>query len=386
MNKRLPVTLVGGFLGAGKTSFLHHAISEYHGGYLAVLVENPGVLNLDAKAIRGLCGAMRRSNDTVLEIPDGDEAAQTEWIAAQLRDLSATARHERVLIEVGGMTNPLRLARHFGLIPGQPNTFSAWAELQQIICVVDVLDFSLSRTKPASVPSFWEFQNEQIAGATQVILNKCDLIDDKERDLCTETLRKWYPGVHIIQTAYGEMPPEVWQKSASPQDLELSFERHPPQEIANTPEPEVASALYRVYRPFHPQRFWDWFNSDHSGLLRVKGIVWLATRNLLVGGVSRTIWQNGCGVAGIWWAALPREEWPEEPEALARMQETWREPYGDRRQELILIGDAAQISTTMRRQLDACLLSDEEFARPPKEWATFPDPFPEWDVESGEDT
>ena len=59
------------------------------------------------------------------------------------------------------------------------------------------------------------------------------------------------------------------------------------------------------------------------------------------GGISRTRWENSCGAAGIWWAALPREEWPEDTAALMKMQETWREPYGDRRQELVLIGDTA---------------------------------------------
>src|SRR5271167_2379811 len=124
MNSRLPVTLVGGFLGAGKTSLLHHIISEYQGGHLAVLVENPGALNLDAKALRGLCGAMRRLNDTVLEIPEGDETAQIEWIAARLREFSLAGRYERVMVEVGGTANAARLARHFGLLPGQPETFS----------------------------------------------------------------------------------------------------------------------------------------------------------------------------------------------------------------------------------------------------------------------
>src|SRR5580698_11311550 len=76
MNRRLPVTLVGGFLGAGKTSLLHHFISEHQSGHLAVLVENPGALNLDAKALNGLCGAMRRTHDTVLAIPSEDEPDQ----------------------------------------------------------------------------------------------------------------------------------------------------------------------------------------------------------------------------------------------------------------------------------------------------------------------
>src|SRR5271156_6667191 len=137
MNRRLPVTLVGGFLGAGKTSLLHHVISEHRGGYLAVLVENPGALNLDAKALRGLCGAMRRTNDAVFEIPVGDEAAQVQAIAACLRDLAEAGRYERVLIEVAGSANPAWLVEYF--LAGGP--LNPWGHLEQIICVVDALDY-----------------------------------------------------------------------------------------------------------------------------------------------------------------------------------------------------------------------------------------------------
>jgi G3E family GTPase len=378
---RLPVTLIGGFLGSGKTSLLHEIISEHEGGHLAVLVENPGTLNLDAKAVRGLCGAMRRTQDTVLEIPAGDEAAQAEWMAARLREFSEAGRYERVLVEVAGTSNAARLGEHFGLAPGQPGTFAPWAELGQIICVVDALDYFRAGRGPVSEAALWDFQNEQIASASLVVLNKCDLLDDGERMLCTSALRRLHPGLRIVETAYGEMPDNAWAQTATAEELRAAFARLQKLSAQAPPMPDLAAALYRVYRPFHPGRFWEWFNAEHHGLLRIKGIIWLATRNLLVGGISRTRWQNGCGTAGIWWAALPREDWPQEPETLMQMQETWREPYGDRRQELVLLGDALELSGPMRRRLDACLLTDAEFAQPFKEWEAFPDPFPEWDLE-----
>jgi G3E family GTPase len=376
MNSRLPVALVGGFLGAGKTSLLHYIISEHRGGHLAVLVENPGALNLDAKALRGLCGVMRRTQDAVFEIPDGDPMAQVRAIAACLRDLALAGRHERVLIELAGTANPAWLAEHF-LAGGVCNE---WGDLQQIICVVDALDYFGAGRGPASEAPLSTFQNEQIAGATLIILNKCDLLGDDERRLCLGALREAHRGARIIETAYGEVPPEIWAQPAGRTELVAAVERRAARPLAELPP--LSSALYRVHRPFHPERFWTWFNADHPGLWRGKGLIWLATRNLLVGGVSRTRRQNSCGAAGIWWAALPREEWPEEPEALARMQETWREPYGDRRQELILIGEAAPLASTTRRELDVCLLTDEEMARPLQQWAALPDPFPVWDLEN----
>jgi G3E family GTPase len=320
----------------------------------------------------------------VVQIPNEDQAAQIEWIGARLLEFSEMGRFERVLIELSGTSNAARLGEHFGLLPGQSDILAEGADLHQIVNVVDALDFYRTVVAPAAKNSYEDlidFQRSQIESASLLVLNKCDLVDDAQRTTCTELLRSINPNAKIIETAYGEVPAQMISGLASPQALGLAVEFHPRVEKKEpVTETVLASALYRAYQPFHPGRFWDWYEAEHPGLLRVKGLIWLASRNLLVGGVSRTRWQNSCGAAGVWWAALPREDWPEDPDALMRMQETWREPYGDRRQELVLIGEASSLSN-LPKQLDACLLTAEEYARPVKEWGSFPDPFPVWDLE-----
>jgi G3E family GTPase len=367
MPRSLPVTLVAGFLGAGKTSLLHHLVTEHTGGHLALLVEKTGELNFDVRAMGGLCGAMGRTNDLVGEFSSGEE------LRVQVRDAALGGRHERVLVEISGLTQASHWVRALreGDLGGDA--------LEQVIVVVDLLDFHRSMTTPSAtgaVSALRDFQRVQIESATLLVLNKCDLAGDTEREASTRLLRTMNPRARIIETAYGEVPAgEIFRPAPGGFQYEVSDAP-----TNSTPEmPPFESVVYRAFRPFHPQRFWDWFNAPHAGLFRVKGLTWLATRNLLVGGISRTAWQNGCGAAGVWWAALPREEWPSDPEVLMQMQENWREPYGDRRQELVLIGERGPTSNAARL-LNLCLLSEAEFAQ--ADWRGLPDPFPAWDLDA----
>lgn len=84
------------------------------------------------------------------------------------------------------------------------------------------------------------------------------------------------------------------------------------------------------------------------------------------------------GAAGLFWKAVPQEQWPEDPEYLAAIQAQWVEPFGDMRQELVFIGQGLEKQNIIDR-LNACLLSDAELLEGKGAWSRLPDPFPAWD-------
>ena len=113
-------------------------------------------------------------------------------------------------------------------------------------------------------------------------------------------------------------------------------------------------------------------------MIRSKGFFWLATRPAIAGEWSTAGGVIGVGPAGAWWAAVPPEEWPTEPEAVADIAARLHAgPWGDRRQEIVFIGTELD-EDALTARLDACLLTDAELAAGPEDWAGLPDPWPTW--------
>ncbi len=155
--------------------------------------------------------------------------------------------------------------------------------------------------------------------------------------------------------------------------------------VPETEEYGIESFVFRARRPFHPGRLWEFIHGSWKGVLRSKGFFWLATRMEVTG-----VWAQAGGAcsfepAGLWWDAVPREQWPEEPEARAELEQDMQAPWGDRRQELVFI--TRQVDQTLLREaLEECLLTDEELAPGPPGWSQLEDPLPPWVmVREGED-
>lgn len=137
----------------------------------------------------------------------------------------------------------------------------------------------------------------------------------------------------------------------------------------------VQTLAYRAGKPFHPERFWNLLEGGTPSIFRTKGFFWLATRMGLVGGLNLAGSECQVAAAGEWWAA--RDHAVRESEMPKRTRKQWREPFGDRRQALAVMGIDLDPGT-IRAQLDACLLTDAEVAAGTESWQSFSDPFPCW--------
>ncbi len=132
--------------------------------------------------------------------------------------------------------------------------------------------------------------------------------------------------------------------------------------------------------PFHPERLHEVFNRTWPGVIRSKGLFWLATRLPKAGYWSQAGTMSQIQCLGFFWEAVPRKHWPTDPDRLAEIERVSEPPNGDCRQEIVLIG-ADMDRDALTAMLDRALLTEDELAIETRKWKKrFVDPFPKWNV------
>ena len=396
--EKLPVTVLSGFLGAGKTTVLNHVLNNRAGLRVAVIVNDMSEVNIDAQLVREGGAALSRTEETLVEMTNGCICCTLrEDLLKEVRRLAEAGRFDYLLIESTGISEPMPVAATFALDMGEGNTLQSIARLDTMVTVVDAHNFikdfatvELLRERdmgmtPEDERTIVDLLTDQVEFADVILINKTDLVTSEQLGMLTDILRHLNPAAELHYTEYGQIDPHVILNTGR---FDFTKAQQAPgwyKELQGTHTPEteeygIRSFVYRARRPFHPQRLADVMHSEALGMiLRAKGTFWLATRM----GYGLMWSQSGAvrrvGVAGCWFAAVPQKYWMDTPEVKAHLEQHWHEPYGDRRQELVFIGvelEPAEITAA----LDGALLTDAELAEGPQVWAEYPDPLPHWNV------
>lgn len=392
----LPVTVLSGFLGAGKTTVLNHILNNREGLKVAVIVNDMSEINIDAATVQNEI-SLNRSEEKLVEMSNGCICCTLrEDLLEEVNRLAKEGKYDYLVIESTGISEPLPVAETFTFADEDGVSLSDIAKLDTMVTVVDALNFLKDYDQAKSLQEVGESLGEedersvadllveQVEFADVLLISKTDLIDDSELKRLQSILKTLNTEAEQISIKQGNVP--LKQVLAT---NKFSFEKAQQapgwlkelrgEHVPETEEFGISSFVFEARRPFHPQKFFEFLhNKDIAGkLIRSKGFFWLATRPQFAGSWSQAGGMARYGAAGLFWKAVPQEQWPDDPEYLEAIKKHWVEPFGDMRQELVFIGQGLDKQDIINR-LNHCLLTEDEVLQGKDMWKTLPDPFPSW--------
>lgn len=418
MNKIVPITLLTGYLGAGKTTLINHVLNNQEGYKVAVIVNDIGEVNIDAELIaKG--GIVNEKDADLVPLSNGCICCTLKVdLMKQIVELIKTGKFDYILIEASGICEPIPIAQTLTVLSEQSEQYGLpkICRLDNVVTVVDAYrlatEFGCGDDLVKENIDEEDIENlliQQIEFCNTIILNKVDELNADELGRVKAVIKALQPTAKLIETNYGKVEVKdiidthsfnfnVAAESAGwIQELQKDVEddeeeneeehehdhEHEENEHHHKEEHEheehhghhhhhhhgegeveeygIGTFVYYRRDPFDRQKLEEFLNNKFpKSVIRSKGIVWFSDENEASYVLEQAGKQIQASDAGLWVATAPEEEKQQIIRESPEILEDWDEKYGDRMVKLVFIGrnmDKEQII----KDLDSCLVKDFEF-------------------------
>lgn len=371
--KIVPITLLTGYLGAGKTTLINHILNNQEGYKVAVIVNDIGEVNIDASLI-GKGGVVTETDDSLVPLQNGCICCTLKVdLMQQIVDIIKTQKFDYILIEASGICEPIPIAQTITVLEDSTEQYGLpkICRLDNVVAVVDALrlrdEFGCGQQLEKEDLEEEDIENlliQQIEFCNTLILNKVDELSKEELEQVKLVVKKLQPTAKIIETNYAkvdvkeiintnafdfeqaaisagwvqELDKHIEEDSEHDEEHHEHHHEHHHHDEGETEEYGIGTFVYYRRKPFDVSKFEAFVNDFPKGVIRCKGIVWFSDDYQMSYLFEQAGKQKIVSEAGEWIATFPKEEIEELRKLNNDLEQDWDEKVGDRMVKLVFIG------------------------------------------------
>ena len=402
--KETPVLLLTGYLGSGKTTLVNKILANKKGIKFAVIVNDIGEVNIDADLIEA-GGVVDQKDDSLVALQNGCICCTLKMdLVQQLNEIVSQQKFDYIVIEASGICEPAPIAQTICAYPQMYPDLAkkGKAVLDSIVTVVDARrmcdEFSAGSDllkKDLQEDDLENLLIQQIEFCNIILLNKVDDVSKDELGLVKKIIRSLQPKAEIIECNYGDVDLDkiintgdfdfdkvatsaAWIAEIEGHDDEKEEHEHhhdhdeheehhdhhhhhhhhhglENEESGEALEYNIQTFVYNARKPFDINFFDDFVARQWpKQIIRCKGLCYFANEKDICYVFEQAGKQVSLRNAGQWYATMPQFQLREFLEKNPKLKKDWEEPYGDRMQKLVFIGQNLD-KEAITKALDTCL-------------------------------
>lgn len=375
LNKTVPITLLTGYLGAGKTTLINHVLNNQEGYRVAVIVNDIGEVNIDSDLI-GKGGIVQEKDSSLVPLQNGCICCTLKVdLMQQIADIISTGKFDYILIEASGVCEPLPIAQTITVLSDESKKYGLpeICRLDNVVTVVDALrlrdEFNCGDNLVKEEIDDEDIENlliQQIEFCTKIVLNKVDELSKEEVEKLKAIIRRLQPKAEIIETNYSKVSVDkilntnafdFEEASMSAGWIEELNKDEKDEEEGETEEYGIGTFVYTRRAPLNRDEFDKFASAFPENIIRCKGVIWFEDEPE----TSYVFEQSGKQVqayeAGQWVASFPEAEKKMILQENSEIRNDWDEKYGDRIVKLVFIGQKMDKEKIIS-DLDKCIVND----------------------------